>query len=160
MHIKERIDSCLTALEEKRMSVSQFQVKLQHLITNLKSGGMTQGTVSDLLETLESVVRNYSEIGASCRLMIDGLRDIGDHLTHIEDGRQKILDGVEAILGNLTHLDRLAKTGLQVGATTGKSGSPKRILLVRITPDASTKQKPRDLTEEDDDDSAGDSVVH
>jgi len=156
VQIKERIDSCLTALEQKRQAVSSFQAKLQSLIEGLKTRGMTPGTLAELLATLESVVKDYAEIGASCQEMVEGLKDIGDHMTHIEEGRQKILDGVEAILSNLSHLDKLAKDGMQVGATTGKS--PKRILLVRITPQAPTG--PASLESEDDEDDSGDTVLH
>ncbi len=157
MQIKERIDSCLAALEQKRQSVSAFQAKLQSLIESLKTKGMTPGTFAELLATLESVVKDYAEIGASCQDMVEGLKDIGDHMTHIEEGRQKILDGVEAILRNLSHLDRLAKNGMQVGTTTGRS--PKRILLVRITPQSPAGPPSLDA-EDDEDDPSGDTVLH
>jgi len=157
MQIKERIDTCLTALEQKRQAVSAFQVKLQSLIESLKTKGMTPGTLAELLATLEAVVKDYAEIGASCQQMVEGLKDIGDHMTHIEEGRQKILDGVEAILRNLSHLDKLAKNGMQVGTTTGKS--PKRILLVRITPQTPSGAPGVDA-DEDEDDPSGDTVLH
>jgi hypothetical protein len=158
MQIKERIDTCLTALEQKRQAVSAFQAKLQSLIESLKTKGMTPGTLAELLATLESVVKDYAEIGASCQQMVEGLKDIGDHMTHIEDGRQKILDGVEAILKNLSHLDRLAKNGMQVGTTTGSGKSPKRILLVRITPQAPAGSP--GLEAEDDEDDPSGTVLH
>ena len=159
MEIKQRIDSCLSALEQKQQSVETFQAKVKVLIDSLKSEGMTPGTVSALLAMLESVLKDYSEISHNCRQMIIGLREIGDHLTRVEDGRQKILTGVEAILQNLSHLDRLAQNGMQVGATTpGKS--PKRILLVRISP-GDTPQAPAKTAEEDEDEgTGGDTVVH
>lgn len=118
---------------------------------------MTPGTLSGLLAMLESVLKDYAEISNNCRQMVVGLREIGDHLTRIEDGRQKILTGVEAILQNLSHLDQLAQNGMQVGTGSGKS--PKRILLVRISPDgAATARK----SEEDDEEEgpSGDTVVH
>jgi len=156
MEIKQRIDSCLTDLERKRNSVLVFQSKVRQLIDQLRSQGMTPGSLSELLSTLEAVLTDYSEIGASCEQMVAGLREIGDNMTRIEDGRQKILAGVESILQNLSHLDRLAQNGMQVGKGTGKT--PKKILLVRISPDA----PPPGLNEEDDEDSspAGDAVVH
>jgi hypothetical protein len=156
MQIKERIDTCLSALEHKRQTVTVFQAKLRQLIDVLKTEGMTPGTLAELLKTLESVLQDYSEIGANCQQMVEGLRQIGDHLIHIEDGRHKILEGVEAILKNLTHLDQLAKSGLQVGATTGKS--PKRILLVRIVP--GNKPVPRRDEEEDEEGPGEETTVH
>lgn len=156
MEIKERIDSCLAALQEKQHSVAVFQAKLNNLIDSLKSGGMKTGKLSELLQTLESVLRDYSEIGLSCRDMIEGLREIGSHVDHIESGRKKILDGVDAILENLSHLDQLAKSGMQVGTTSGKS--PKRILLVRVSPgESASRAKDED---EENEDPAGDTVVH
>ena len=156
MELKQRIDSCLSDLERKKESVVSFQTRVRHFIETLRSEGMTPGTLADLLSMLESVLKDYAEISANCQEMIVGLREIGDHMTRIEDGRQKILTGVEAILQNLSHLDRLAQNGMQVGTATGKS--PKRILLVRISPEA----KPPNLKEENDEDEspAGGTVVH
>lgn len=158
MQIKERIDSCLSALEQKRQSVDSFHGKLRRLIDTLKTEGMTPGTLADLLSMLESVLKDYSEISSNCQQMVEGLREIGEHLTRIEDGRQKILTGVEAILGNLSHLDRLAKDGMQVGAATGNK--PKRILLVRISPEASQAGKSDQEEDDEDEGPAGDAVVH
>lgn len=156
MEIKQRIETCLSALEQKQHSVDTFQAKVRVLIETLKSEGMAPGTVADLLTMLESVLKDYAEISQSCQQMVLGLREIGDHLTRVEDGRQKILTGVEAILQNLSHLDRLAQTGMQVG--TGSAKSPKRILLVRISPDAPAATK----EEADDEDGApsGETVIH
>ncbi|HET9480975.1 MAG TPA: hypothetical protein VFP98_04395 [Candidatus Polarisedimenticolia bacterium] len=158
MEIKQRIDTCLTSIEQKRQAVDTFQVKLKHLIDTLKSEGMTPGTLSGLLEVLESVLADYADISSNCQEMVVGLREIGDHLTRIEDGRRKILTGVEAILQNLSHLDRLAQDGMQVGATTGGK-KPKRILLVRISPEGDGARKTQHI-EDEDEDPAGDSVVH
>jgi len=161
MEIKQRIDSCLSSLEQKRESVDTFQVKVRRLIETLKAEGMPPGTVSELLSMLESVLKDYAEISANCHEMVMGLREIGEHLTRIEDGRQKILTGVEAILQNLSHLDKLAQNGMQVGASTGKT--PKRILLVRIAPGATTTTPPASREREADDEdeeSASDTVVH
>ena len=157
MEIKQRIDSCLSALERKQQSVDTFQAKVRVLIDGLKAEGMSPGTVADLLATLESVLKDYSEISRNCQQMVVGLREIGDHLTRVEDGRQKILTGVEAILQNLSHLDRLAQNGMQVGTGSGKS--PKRILLVRISPD-SAPTKGTDEEDDEDEGPAGDTVVH
>lgn len=160
MEMKQRIDTCLTDLERKRDSVATFQVRVKHFIDTLKSEGMTPGSLADLLSMLESVLKDYEEISASCQQMIVGLREIGDHLTRIEDGRQKILTGVESILQNLSHLDRLAQNGMQVGTTTGKS--PKRILLVRISPEAKppATAATKDETDEEDGSSSEGTVVH
>lgn len=156
MEIKKRIDSCLGDLERKQQSVDAFQSRLRQLIDTLKAEGMTPGSLADLLGALESVLQQYAEISANCRNMIDGLREIGQHIDKVEGGRQKILDGVEAILENLSHLDRLAKNGLKVGAGSASGKKPKRILLVRISP----QEKVPRLTEEtdEDDDSAGDTI--
>ena len=157
MEIKHRIDACLSALEQKQQSVDTFQAKVRVLIDCLKSEGMTPGTLAGLLAILESVLKDYAEISLNCQQMVVGLREIGDHLTRIEDGRQKILTGVEAILQNLSHLDRLAQNGMQVGTGSGKS--PKRILLVRISPD-SAPAKPKIEEDDEDEGPAGDTVVH
>ncbi len=156
MEIKERIATCLSDLERKRQSVEVFQSRLRLLIDRLRTGGVKPGSLPDLLATLESVLQDYAEMGASCTAMVEGLREIGDHLTRIEDGRQKILSGVEAILQNLSHLDKITQAGVQVGSGGG-SKAPKRILLVRIQPDAGEKR----LREEDEDDEgpAGSSTV-
>lgn len=158
MEIKERIGTCLADIERKQQSVDLFQAKVRQLIDSLKAGGMTPGAFSDLLSTLESILKDYSEISANCRQMIDGLQDIEAHLDRIEKGRRKILTGVEAILQNLSHLDRLAKNGVQVGASTGGK-KPKRILLVRISPDKPAPSLSED-EDEDDEGPAGDTVVH
>ncbi|HET6371770.1 MAG TPA: hypothetical protein VFG76_00540 [Candidatus Polarisedimenticolia bacterium] len=156
MELKQRIDSCLTDLERKRRSVDTFQAKLRLLIDGLKSQGASPGALEELLRTLESILKDYSEMGDGCQLMIDGLREISDYMTRIEDGRQKILTGVEAILKNLSHLDRLAQGGLQVG--TGKAGSPKRILLVRINP--GTDQPSLKQEEDEEETPSPETVVH
>ena len=156
MELKQRIDSCLSDLERKRESVVSFQTRVRHLIETLKSEGMTPGSFADLLSMLESVLKDYSEISANCQQMIVGLREIGDHMSRIEDGRMKIITGVEAILQNLSHLDRLAQNGMQVGTATGKS--PKRILLVRISPEAKAPNMKEE--NEEDDNPAGGTVVH
>ncbi|HKY32131.1 MAG TPA: hypothetical protein VJV23_06320 [Candidatus Polarisedimenticolia bacterium] len=119
---------------------------------------MNPSTLEEILQSLESVLKEYSEISATCQEMVHGLRDIGDYMTRIETGRQKILTGVESILKNLSHLDRLAQNGMQVGA--GPSGSPRRILLVRIAPDGEQANRPARVEEDDDEAPAGDTVVH
>jgi len=142
MEINERIDSCLSDIERKQKSVERFQLRVRSLIDGLKTEGMTPGTVSSLLQVLESVLTDYAEIGASCHTLIESLRAIGDHLKQVESGRGRIISGVETILGNLSHLDQLSQNGMQVGTATGagaqnasNSTAPKRILLVRISPE-------------------------
>jgi hypothetical protein len=156
MQIKERIDTCLSALEQRRESVERFQTKLRHLIDSLKTGGMQPGGLDEILQTLQSVLTDYAEISASCQDMVEGLREIGEHLSRIEVGRQKILNGVETILKNLAHLDRMSANGMQVGAGTTAGKSPKKILLVRIAPDAPAP--PKKDEEEDDEAPAGETV--
>ncbi len=156
MEINKRIDSCLTDLERKKQSVDAFQSKLRGLISSLKTEGMTPGALEGLLKALESILNDYAEISSSCKTMVEGLRDVGEHLTRVEGGRRKILAGVEAILQNLSHLDRLAQQGWKVG--TGADKKPKRILLVRIQPGERT---PTIIQEDDDEDgSPGNTVVH
>ncbi len=158
MQIKERIDSCLTSLEQRRQSVDRFQAKVRHLIESLQSGGMPPGGLEEILKTLQSVLTDYAEISASCQEMVEGLREIGDHLTRIEVGRQKILTGVETILKNLSNLDKLATNGVQAGATTTPGDKPKKILLVRIAPDA--PQQPRKAEEEEESEAPAGETVH
>jgi len=156
MEIKKRIDSCLWDLEKKQQSVDAFKSRLRQLIDTLKAEGMTPGSLADLLGALESVLQDYSEISSNCSSMIEGLREIGRHIDKVEGGRQKILDGVEAILQNLSHLDRLAKNGLKVGAGSAEGKKPKRILLVRISPGEKTPRMTEESDEEDE--STGDTV--
>ena len=154
MEIKKRIETCLTDLERKRQSIDSFQSKLRGLISSLKTEGVTPGTVKDLLKALESILKDYTEIGSNCTIMVEGLREVGEHLNRVEGGRRNILTGVEAILQNLSHLDRLSEGGLKVGTGTGKK--PKRILLVRIQPGEKT---PATLQEDDDEDGSSDNTV-
>lgn len=156
MQIKERIDNCLSALEQRRDSVDRFQTKVRHLLDSLRAGGMPPGGLDEILQTLSAVLTDYAEISASCQDMIQGLRDIGDHLSRIEEGRQKILNGVETILKNLSHLDKLSTNGMQVGAGTITGKAPKKILLVRIAPDAPPPAKNEE--EEDTEAPAGETV--
>jgi len=156
MQIKERIDYCLSSLEQRRQTVDRFQTKVRHLMDSLRAGGMTSGGLDEVLQTLHSVLADYADISASCEDMVVALREIGDHLSRIEEGRQKILNGVETILKNLSHLDKVAAGGVQAG-TPGAAGKPKKILLVRIAPDAPTVPKGED---EDDSDSPTGETVH
>jgi uncharacterized protein YoxC len=156
MQIKERIDNCLSALEQRRESVDRFQTKVRHLLDSLKAGGMPPGGLDEILKTLNSVLTDYAEISASCKDMVEGLREIGDHLSRIEEGRQKVLNGVETILKNLSHLDKLSTNGMQVGTGTTSGKSPKKILLVRIAPDAPPPAKTEE--EEDSEAPAGETV--
>src|SRR5262245_11141671 len=126
MPIKERIDNCLSALEQRRESLDRFQVKVRHLLDSLKSGGMPPGGLDDVLQTLQSILDDYAASSTSCREMVEGLREIGDHLNRIEVGRQKILTGVETILKNPSHLDKLATNGMQVGTGSTPGSPPKK----------------------------------
>jgi len=75
--------------------------------------------------------------------MIAGSPTSAINIERIEDGRHRILNGVEAILKNLAQLDRIAEEGMPLavggGAATGASDAegekkPKRVLLIRIRP--------------------------
>jgi hypothetical protein len=153
MQIKERIDNCLSSLEERRQSVDRFQTKVRHLMDSLKAGGMPAGGLDEILTTLHSVLTDYADISSTCQDMVLALKDIGDHLSRVEEGRQKILTGVETILKNLSHLDKLTAAGAQPGAP----GKPKKILLVRLAPDAPNLPKSE---EEDDTESPAGETVH
>ncbi|MGH9870455.1 MAG: hypothetical protein ACREAA_20155 [Candidatus Polarisedimenticolia bacterium] len=159
MQIKERIDNCLTSLEQRRQSVDRFQTKVRHLMDSLKAGGMASGGLDEVLQTLQSVLTDYAEISSSCEDMVVALREIGDHLTRIEEGRQKILNGVETILKNLSHLDKVSAGGLQSGAP-GAAGRPKKILLVRINPDAPTGPTAPKAEEEEGAETPTEETVH
>jgi hypothetical protein len=160
MQIKERIENCLSDLEQKRQSVDLFQLKVRRLLESLRSGGMPPGGLDEILQTLQSVLTDYAEISTSCHDMVQCLREIGDHLLRIEEGRQKILNGVETILKNLSHLDRLATNGMQVGTGTTQGPTPKKILLVRIAPDAAKPKKAPEQADEDDTDTSAGETVH
>ena len=156
MEINERISMCLTSLEQKQKSVDTFQARLRQMLDSLRKGGVTDGGVVDLLHTMDAVVRDYAEISESCRQMVEGLREISAHLQRVDDGRKKILTGVETILQNLSNLDRLTRGGIQVG--TSPTGAPRKILLVRLNPE---NIQPRVENEDEEDEGpAGDSVVH
>ena len=76
MEIKERINTCLSALEQKQQSVDTFQAKVRVLIDSLKAEGMTPGTLASLLSMLESVLKDYAEISQNCQQMVVGLREL------------------------------------------------------------------------------------
>ncbi len=156
MEINERISMCLSSLESKQKSVDTFQARLRQMLDSLRKGGVTDGGVVELLQTMDAVVKDYAEISLSCRQMVEGLREISDHLQRVDEGRRKILTGVETILQNLSNLDRLTRGGIQVG--TSAAGSPRKILLVRLNPE---NIQPRAESEDEEDEGpAGDSVVH
>jgi len=145
MEIRDRIESCLSALDARWQEISAFEVKVGAVIKALRAGGETPGALGEVLAVLEGVLANYREISLSCRQMIEGLREIGDHLDRIEDGRKKIVTGVETILANLERLDEIAKQGLQLGvggAPETGSGRPRRVLLIRIRPDTGQAAEP------------------
>src|SRR5262245_31979126 len=159
MQIKERIDNCLTSLEQRSQSVDRFQTKVRHLMDSLKAGGMGSGGLDEVLQTLQSVLTDYAEISTSCEDMVVALKDIGDHLTRIEEGRQKILNGVETILKNLSHLDKVAAGGIPTGVA-GAPGKPRKILLVRINPDEPAPKAAPRAEDEEGEETPSEETVH
>jgi len=176
MEIRQRIQSCLGEMESRRQTVIAYRDRVQGLINALKADDATPGKLGELFNVLQVVLDNYDEISRSCANMIAGLTDIGDHIDRIEDGRHRILNGVEAILKNLAQLDRIAEEGMPLavggGAATGASDAegekkPKRVLLIRIRPEqkspsARPAASPGDLLDMDDpiDPATGKPIVH
>jgi hypothetical protein len=137
MEIRERIESCLGELEARQRTVVAYREKVKGLVDALRADGGTPGKLGELFGVLDTVLDNYDEISRSCTRMIQGLTEIGQHLDKIEDGRHKILNGVEAILKNLAQLDRIAEQGMPLAVGNGSPGddqTPKRVLLIRIRP--------------------------
>ena len=141
MEIRERIESCLGELEARQRTVVAYRDRVKGLVDALRADGGTPGKLGELFGVLETVLDNYDKISRSCTRMIQGLTEIGQHLDKIEDGRHKILNGVEAILKNLAQLDKIAEQGmpLAVGnAASADDRTPKRVLLIRIRPEENT----------------------
>jgi hypothetical protein len=174
MEISERIESCINELDARRQQMAAFESRVRALINALSVQGAATGPLGEALAVLEGALGKYVEIDVSCRQMIEGLREIGRHLDRIEDGRKKIVEGVERILGHLSQLDELANKGIVLGTTQGgeeEPDRPKRVLLIRVRPESSEAGKARwdtssseaqDVAEEEDLDlpEAGDSRVH
>jgi len=138
MEIAERIEACINELDERRTKMASFEARVRSLITTLRVPGEHPDALEETLGVLEGVLQKYGEIDLNCRCMIEGLREIGEHLDRIEDGRQKIVEGVERILSHLSQLDEMAKSGLVLGAPeeVRPGAKPKRVLVIRIRPDA------------------------
>ncbi|MBI3449447.1 MAG: hypothetical protein HY049_11085 [Acidobacteria bacterium] len=175
MEIRQRIQSCLGELESRRQTVVAYRDRVQGLISALKANDATPGKLGELFDVLQIVLDNYDEISRSCASMIEGLTDIGEHIDRIEDGRHRILNGVEAILKNLSQLDKIAEEGMPLavgggdatGAAAADEKKPKRVLLIRIRPEqkspsARPAASPGDLLDLDDpvDPATGKPIVH
>ncbi|HXI04143.1 MAG TPA: hypothetical protein VNI57_13290 [Candidatus Saccharimonadales bacterium] len=138
MEIRERIESCLNDLDARRRQMAEFGEKVRALMETLKSEGTTPSTLGEVLEVLTSVLKNYADIDVSCREMIRALHEIGQSQDRIEDGRRKIIGGVEKILGHLSQMETLAKRSLGKHAETAETApakpasGPKKILLIRL----------------------------
>lgn len=137
MEITERIEACITELDERRAKMASFEARVRAVIATLRNPGDAAGAIGEALAVLEGVLEKYGEIDLNCRRMIEGLREIGEHLDRIEDGRQKIVEGVERILSHLAQLDEMANKGVVLGspAEKGPDGKAKRVLVIRIRPD-------------------------
>jgi hypothetical protein len=175
MEIRERIEVCLNALNARQVAVNALQERVRGLIDALRSDGETPGSLGEIIRVLEAVLQSYAEISASCHQMIMGLREIGEHIDKIDNGRKKIVAGVETILRNLTQLDEIAAGGIRVGINgpPGPDGTPaKKIVLIRVRPqepkDAAPHHGPRRLTATEeslgsddlDADEAEDAIIH
>jgi len=171
MEIRERIDACLGELEARRRTVVEYRERVKGLVDALKADGGTPGKLGELFSVLDVVLNNYDEIGQSCSRMIQGLTDIGQHLDRIEDGRNKILNGVESILKNLSQLDRIAEQGMPLAVgnpLNADPDKPKRVLLIRIRPeenapsgrDAAKRENLFELGEDPLDPATGKPIVH
>lgn len=150
MNLSERIESCITELDARRQQMAAFEAKVRGLMEALSVQGGTPGALGEALSVLEQLLKKYGDIDASCRQMIEGLQEIGSHLDRIEDGRQKIVDGVERILSQLSQLDKLASKGIVLGSTDTPADAqadgekkPKRVLLIRMRPEEKPKRKGR-----------------
>ncbi len=142
MEIRERIESCLSALDARRRRMAEFETKVRALMDSLRTQGSSPSTIGEILEVLTSALENYGEIDSSCRDMIAALGEIGRNQEQIENGRRKIIDGVEKILAHLTQMETLAKqsmmdTQAQAPAPAEGEGRPKKILLIRLRPQRS-----------------------
>jgi len=136
MEITERIEACITELDERRAKMAVFEARVRAVMETLRAPEDSEGAIAEALAVLEGVLQKYGEIDLNCRRMIEGLRDIGEHLDRIEDGRQKIVEGVERILSHLAQLDEMASKGVVVGSPAKDAdGKKKRVLVIRIRPE-------------------------
>lgn len=138
MEIRDRIEQCLSTLDSRRQMIVAFEDRLRAVVEALKQQKAVDAGLGNMLLALEEVLGAYNEISLSCAEMIDGLKDVGLHVEKIEDGRSKIVSGVEAILSRLQQLEALASQGFQVGINppgTDPAAKPKRVLLIRIRPE-------------------------
>ena len=129
--------------------MAEFETRVRTLLETIDESGATPGTMGEALDLLSSVLENYKEIDTSCRQMISGLREVDGHMDKIEDGRLKIMDGVEKILGHLNQLDTLARqtldgSGVSVPAEV-KDAKSKRILLIRVRPQPAQQKDTGDV---------------
>lgn len=158
MEIRERIANCLSTLGERRQLILAFEEKVKAVIAALKAKGGAPVAIGEMVGVLEEVLRSYGEISLSCSQMIEGLTEVGQHVDRIEEGRRKIITGVEAILGKLSQLESLAAQGFQVGVSAPAAEAeqrPRRILLIRIRPDQEKLDEvpaQQELAEEEGDD--------
>ena len=142
MEIRERIETCMNDLDARRRQMAEFGEKVRALMETLKSEGTTPSTLGEVLEVLTSVLKNYADIDVSCREMIRALHEIGQSQDRIEDGRRKIIGGVEKILGHLSQMETLAKRSLgnhAQAAPAKPASAPKKILLIRLRPGESDR---------------------
>ncbi len=140
MEIRERIESCLSELEARRRMMLAYRERLKGILDAVRAEGGSPGSLGDALAMLETVLADYDEISESCGRMVAGLTEIGQYVDRIEDGRRKILSGVEAILKNLSHLDQMTAQDLPLGAgpETEEGRRPRRVLLIRIRQEGSS----------------------
>jgi DNA repair ATPase RecN len=144
MEIRERIAQCLTTLDARRQMIRAFETRVKGVIDALKKHDDSPASVGEMLGVLEEVLRSYREISQSCTQMIDGLTEVGLHVEKIEEGRTKIVGGVEAILQKLSQLEALAAQGIQVGVNGPEArpaDHPRRVLLIRIRPESGSDRK-------------------
>jgi hypothetical protein len=137
MELRDRIESCLASLAARREAIEQYEARVRSLMAALKERAPADA-VERMLSVLQEVLHCYREISRSCIEMIDGLAQIGRHVDRIEEGRVKIVTGVEAILAKLSQLESLAGQGVEVGVKAPEAGGtarPRRILVIRIRPD-------------------------
>jgi hypothetical protein len=138
MEIRERIEQCLSTLDSRRQMIVAFEDRLRAVVEALKQQKGLDAGLGNMLLALEEVLGAYNEISLSCGEMIEGLKDVGLHVEKIEDGRSKIVSGVEAIISRLQQLEALAAQGFQVGVNAPGADAatkPKRVLLIRIRPE-------------------------
>ncbi len=139
MEIRERIESCLNDLDARRRRMAEFESRVRALMETLKTDAGSPSTVREILEVLASALENYNEIDGSCRAMISALTEIGLNQERIEDGRRKIIGGVEKILGHLSQMETLANQSMvetKAAAAPAEGSRPKKILLIRLRPQA------------------------